>query len=94
MLQETTPFTLDPTLTGVAIAYTNPAQTLIAGEVLPKVMVATKKFDHLVYDDDSFFTLPDTRLGAYVARYLGGDIFDDHDGRLSRLWLGGCRPAR
>ncbi|MCH9853386.1 MAG: hypothetical protein K0U45_07765 [Alphaproteobacteria bacterium] len=62
-MTDSTPFHIDSELTGVAIAYQNPASALIADKVLPAVSVGTKKFDHIVYDDEIFMTLPDTKLG-------------------------------
>ncbi len=59
----TTPFYIDSELTGVAVAYQNPASSLIADKVLPHIGVGTKKFDYIVYDDETFMTVPDTKLG-------------------------------
>ena len=58
-----TPFHIDADLTGVAVAYQNPASSLIADKVLPQIGVNSKKFDHIVYDDETFLTVPDTKLG-------------------------------
>ncbi len=62
-MTDTTPFHIDAELTGVAVAYQNPASALIADKILPQISVGTKKFDHITYDDEIFMTLPDTKLG-------------------------------
>lgn len=55
------PFTPDPRLTGIAIAYRN--QMMIADAVLPRVPVGTDPFKYLVYDKADRFTVPNTRVG-------------------------------
>lgn len=55
------PFTPDPRLSGIAIAYRN--NTLIADAVLPRVPVGTDPFKYLMYNRDDRFTIPDTRVG-------------------------------
>ena len=55
------PFTPDPRLTGIAIAYRN--LMLIADAVLPRVAVGTDPFKYLVFNQADRFTLPDTRVG-------------------------------
>jgi hypothetical protein len=57
------PFQYNPTLTAVALAYSNPAYALIADQVLPVVPVATENFEYLAYPKEDAFTVPDTRVG-------------------------------
>lgn len=57
------PFVVDATMTAIAIGYSNPAQTLIADRVLPRVPVGGEKFDWTEYPVDEAFTVPDTRVG-------------------------------
>lgn len=61
----TTPFALNPHLTRIAIAYRNPAHTLIADDVIPEASapVATKSFQYREYDLAEGFTVPDTKVG-------------------------------
>ena len=56
-----TPFPVDPTMTGIALAYLN--QTLISDMVLPRVNVSTKEFKWNEYNKDERFTLPETLVG-------------------------------
>jgi hypothetical protein len=58
----TTAFPVNPELTAIAMAYRNPAHTLIADLVLPRVSVA-KKFNYSVYSAEQGYTLPDTKVG-------------------------------
>ncbi len=62
-MTQTTPFHIDSDLTGIAVAYQNPANTLVADKILPQVSVGSKKFDHIIYNDEIFMTVPDTTLG-------------------------------
>ncbi len=62
-MAETTPFTLDPELTGVTKAYQNPAHTYIAPQVLPRVNVNVKKFDHEIIEDGKYLTVPNNKMG-------------------------------
>jgi hypothetical protein len=55
------PFPVDPALTGIVIAYRNPA--LIADEVCPRVMVNGSKFKYLKHKLADGFTVPDTKVG-------------------------------
>ena len=57
------PFTVDPVLTAIAIGYSNPANTLIADQVLPIVPVMGEQFKWTEYPIASAFTLPETRVG-------------------------------
>ncbi|MFT0861746.1 capsid protein [Ancylobacter sp. G4_0304] len=57
------PFTVDPVLTAVAIAYRNPAHTLIADEVLPRQDVGQERFSWTEYPLAEGFTVPDSRVG-------------------------------
>jgi hypothetical protein len=57
------PFQYNPTLTGIALAYSNPAYTLIADQVLPRTQVATEAFEYLSFPVEDQYTVPDTRVG-------------------------------
>ena len=57
------PFVTDPVLTAIAIGYRNPARTLIADEVLPRVQVGAEEFKWMHYPLGEAFTVPDTRVG-------------------------------
>ncbi|PWV97714.1 hypothetical protein DFR52_106239 [Hoeflea marina] len=57
------PFVVDPTLSAIAIGYSNDAQTLIADRVLPRQPVAGEKFKWLEYPLGQAFSVPDTRVG-------------------------------
>jgi hypothetical protein len=58
----TTSFPVNPAMTAIAMMYSNPAVTLIADDVLPRVPVA-KKFSYSVYDVAQGFTVPQTLVG-------------------------------
>jgi hypothetical protein len=58
----TTTFPLNPQLTALAIAYSNPDESYIADAVFPRVAVA-KKFSWLEYGLDQFYTVPNTMIG-------------------------------
>ncbi len=60
-------FEVDPTLTAIAIAYSNPTYTLIADQVLPRVIVPARKFSWQEYDLAEGYTVPDTRVGPRSA---------------------------
>ena len=56
------PFTIDPQLTGIAIAYRN--RQLIADDVLPRVQaVGTKSFSYTSFPQGEMLTVPDTKVG-------------------------------
>jgi hypothetical protein len=55
------PFPTDPVLTGIVIAYKNPAY--IADQVLPRVPVGAMEFRYLKYAKGDAFTLPETKVG-------------------------------
>lgn len=57
------PFVTDPVLTAIAIGYSNPAYTLIADDVLPRVSVGAEEFKWMHYPLGQAFTIPDTRVG-------------------------------
>ncbi len=63
MSSATEQFVESPTLTSIAIAYSNPDYSLIADQALPRVPVGNTNFKYQVYDDAEGFTLPDTRVG-------------------------------
>jgi len=60
------PFPLDPRLTGIVIAYSNPA--MIADQVLPRVPVAKKEFKWLKHKLTDGFSIPDTKVGRKAGR--------------------------
>jgi hypothetical protein len=57
----TTPFVIVPSLTAIAVAYTQ--KNLIADRVLPRVPVSTKSFRYLKYGLGDAFTVPETAVG-------------------------------
>ena len=57
------PFVYNPTLTGIAMAYANPAYSLIADQVLPLIPVATENFGYLTFPKEDAYTVPNTRVG-------------------------------
>jgi hypothetical protein len=58
----TTAFPINPTLTAIAMVYSNPATALIADEVMPRISTA-KKFAWSNYDVAQGFTVPQTLVG-------------------------------
>ncbi|PHY20810.1 phage capsid protein [Caulobacter sp. BP25] len=61
-MSNSAPFTIDPQLTGIAIAYRN--RQLIADEVLPRVQpVGTKQFSYTSFPQGEILTIPDTKVG-------------------------------
>lgn len=57
------PFVVDPVLTAIAIGYSNPAHTLIADQVLPRVPVLQEQFKWTEYPLEEGFTYPETEVG-------------------------------
>ncbi|KAA6405663.1 capsid protein [Candidatus Tokpelaia sp.] len=57
------PFPVDPTLTAIAIAYRNPAETLIGERILPTVQVLSESFKYSEYPIEEGFTVPDLEVG-------------------------------
>lgn len=57
-----TPYPINPELSALAIAYTNPESAFIADIVMPRIPKA-KKFTYNVYAKDQFFTVPTTLIG-------------------------------
>lgn len=57
------PFVVDPALTAIAIGYTNPADTLIADEVLPRAQVGQEEFKWTEYPLADGFSFPETLVG-------------------------------
>lgn len=55
------PYPIDPALTAIAIAYMNAGY--IADQVLPRIRVDKQNFTFLQYASDTFFNIPDTRVG-------------------------------
>ena len=55
------PFPIQPELTAIAIGYRN--STLIADEVLPRIVVGKQDFKYLQYNLADGFTVPDTKVG-------------------------------
>ncbi|WP_142850985.1 capsid protein [Telmatospirillum sp. J64-1] len=68
-MSNTAPFQISPQLTAIAIAYRNPAYTLIADEVIPDMPapVATKSFQYREFDMAEGYTVPDTKVGRLGA---------------------------
>jgi hypothetical protein len=58
----TAPFSIDPQLTAIAVAYSNRA--LIADAVLPRIApVGTKEFGYTSFNKGEILTIPDTKVG-------------------------------
>lgn len=55
------PYTIDPALTAIAVAYRNP--TYIADAVAPRIPVDKQRFTFMQYAADTMFNRPDTRVG-------------------------------
>lgn len=55
------PYPIDPALTAIAVAYAN--KNYIADLVAPRIPVDAQKFTFLSYATDTFFNIPDTRVG-------------------------------
>jgi len=55
------PYPIDPALTAIAVAYQNPLY--IADAILPRIRVDKQKFSFMQYATDTFFNVPDTRVG-------------------------------
>lgn len=74
-----TPFTVNPTLTSVAIGYRNPDEVFIADKVLPRVPTGDK-FNYTVYDTAQAFTVPDSKVGRKSepssVEFTGRDVTD------------------
>lgn len=58
---KTTPFPVDPVMTGITIAYRN--QSLIGDMILPRVQVGTKEFKWQKYAQEERYTVPETLVG-------------------------------
>lgn len=56
------PFQIDPVLTAIVVGYRNPAISLIADQVLPRIATAAK-FGWTKYADGDAFSVPDGRVG-------------------------------
>jgi hypothetical protein len=57
------PFAVSATLTAIAVGYRNPALSLIADRVLPRVDVTSEKFKYTEFPLAEGFTFPDARVG-------------------------------
>ncbi len=57
------PFIVQPALTQIAIAYRNPAVSLIADAVLPRVIVGSSTFKYTIFGKPERFTIPSTLVG-------------------------------
>jgi hypothetical protein len=57
------PFTVNPVLTGIAVAFVNPDTALIADEVMPRVEVGGESFKWSEYPLEEGYTLPATLVG-------------------------------
>lgn len=52
---------INPELTAIALTYKNPK--FIAEEIFPKVPVETTSFQYREYDENNYFTIPETKIG-------------------------------
>ena len=88
----TTAFPVNPQLTAIAMAYRNPAVSLIADKVLPRVLTA-KKFKYTVYDAEQGYTIPSTLVGRKSeptqVDFQGTAVANPHDVPY-HLWTGGA----
>lgn len=57
------PFPIDPSLTAIAIAYRNPAHTLIAKRALPPLQVLSEQFKWSEFPLEQGFRVPDAKVG-------------------------------
>lgn len=57
------PFPVNPVLTAIAVGYSNPAVSLIADQVLPRVDVGDESFKWTEYPLSEGFTVPETLVG-------------------------------
>lgn len=58
-----TPFPVNPTLTAIAIGYSNPAVYYIADQVMPRRPVPNSAFKWMYYPIGQTFTVPKTEVG-------------------------------
>ncbi len=58
-----TPVAINPALVAVSVKYRNPAVSLIADQVLPRVPVNVKEFKYKIYDLAQGITVPNTFVG-------------------------------
>lgn len=76
----TTAFPINPTLSAIAIAYTNKADSLIADSVLPRVPTGMK-FKYTKYDATQGYTVPQTKVGRKsepnMVDFGGTDVQDE-----------------
>lgn len=63
MAQTPRPFTVDPALTAIAVNFMNPAVSLIADRVLPRIDVGGELYKYDYYPPEEIFTVPDTTIG-------------------------------
>jgi len=77
------PFTINPTLTAIAVAYRN--REMIADSVLPRILAATtRQFRYTLFPQGEILTVPDTKVGRRgkpnVVEFSGtettGQVFD------------------
>lgn len=77
----TRPFTVDATLTAVAIGYKNGSAMRIADKVLPRLPVSNEKFKYTVYPISEAFNTPDARVGRKGAvkqlEFTGTEVTSD-----------------
>lgn len=59
------PFTVEPDLQAIAIAYRN--RNLIGDSVLPRLIVAKQTYKYYLWDKAEGFTIPDTKVGRTSA---------------------------
>ncbi len=73
------PFAVNPTLTAIAIAYSNPLITLIADRVLPRKRTG-ETFTYTRYDKAAAYTVPATEVGRKgapnIVEFDGTEVTD------------------
>lgn len=57
------PFVVTPAITGIAIGYSNPAHSLIADRVLPRIPVPAERFKWSFFPLAQMFSFPSTLVG-------------------------------
>lgn len=62
-MSATDQFTEDGSLTAISISYTNPDETMIADEVLPRANMSGRSYKWHEFDVAQNFTIPDTHVG-------------------------------
>ncbi|MBB4268282.1 capsid protein [Roseospira visakhapatnamensis] len=87
MADDQSQYTEDATQTAIAIAYSNPAHTLIADEVMPRRPVSGLKFKWTSYPIEQSYTIPDTRVGRRSQVRTMEIRGEEHDGSCEDFGL-------